>query len=103
VESALAQKSIEWNWSFATVVTDLTEHETKHKRGRDMRFVRGTLNKLVAIRKASSRKFVIFKRGIVQPGLFWAGIENERMTIFRATNMFLRMITNHPLLVIAIS
>jgi hypothetical protein len=64
--------------------------------------VHGTLNKLVAIRKASRRKFVIFfsRGGIVQPGLFWAGIENERMTIFRATNIFLRMITNHPLLVI---
>jgi hypothetical protein len=71
VESALAQKSIKWIWSFAPVVTDLTEHETKHKRGRDTRFVRGTLNKLVAIRKASRRKFVIFfsRGGIVQPGL----------------------------------
>jgi hypothetical protein len=96
-----AQKSIKWTWSFATLVTHLTERETKYKRGRETRFVRGTLNKLVALRKASRRKFVVFKVGIVQPGLLKAGILNEHLTILGATDMFLRTITNHPLLVIA--
>jgi len=96
-----AQKSIKWTWSFATLVTHLTERETKHRRGRDTRFIRGTLNKLVALRKASRRKFVVFEVGIVQPGLLKAGIENEHLTILGATNMFLRTITNHSLLIIA--
>lgn len=96
-----AQKSIKWTWSFANLVTHLTERETKHRRGRDTRFVRGTLNKLVALRKASRRKFVVFEVGIVQPGLHKAGVENEHLTILGATNIFLRTITNRPLLVIA--
>jgi superfamily II DNA or RNA helicase len=96
-----AQKSIKWTWSLATLVTHLTERETKHRRGRDTRFVRGNLNKLVSLRKASRRKFVVFKVGIVQPGLLKAGILNEHLAILGATNMFLRTITNHQLLVIA--
>ncbi len=96
-----AQKSIKWTWSFATLVTHLTERETKHRRGRDTRFVRGSLSGLVALRKASRRKFVVFEVGIVQPGLLKTGIENEHLTILGATNMFLRTITNRSLLVVA--
>lgn len=96
-----AQKSIKWTWSFANLVTHLTERETKHRRGRDSRFIRGTLNKLVALRKASRRKFVVFRVGIVQPGLLKTGVTNEHLTILGATNTFLRTITNHPLQVVA--
>lgn len=96
-----AQKSIKWTWNFPMLVRHLSDRETRLKRGRETRFVRGTLNRLVALRKASRRKFVIFKVGIVQPGLLKAGITNEHLAILGATNNFLQTVTNHSLTVIA--
>lgn len=96
-----AQKSTKWTWSFANLVAHLTERETKHRRGRHSRFVRGSLERLVVLRKASRRKYVVFRVGIVQPGLSKAGIQNEHLAILGATSIFLRTVTNHPLVVIS--
>jgi len=96
-----AQKSIKWTWSFATLVRHIVDRETKHRRGRPTRFIRGTLNGLVTTRKGSRRKYVVFKVGIVQPGLRKGGIGNEHLAILGATSLFLRTVTNHPLLVYA--
>lgn len=96
-----AQKSVKWTWSFANLVAHLTERETKHRSGRPSRFVRGTLDRLVVLRKVSRRKYVVFKVGIVQPGLSKVGIANEHLAILGATSLFLRTVTNHPLMVIA--
>ena len=94
-----AQKSTKWTWSFANLVAHLTERETKHRGGRPSRFVRGTLHQLVVLRKASRRKYVVFRIGIVQPGLSKAGIGNEHLAMLGATSLFLRTLTNHPLMV----
>jgi superfamily II DNA or RNA helicase len=96
-----AQKSIKWTWSFPNLVAHLTERETKHRGGRLSRFVRGSLAKLVVLRKASRRKYVVFRVGIVQPGLSKAGIGNEHLAILGATSLFLRTVTNHPLMVVS--
>lgn len=96
-----AQKSIKWTWSFSSLVAHLTERETKHRGGRPSRFVRGNLDRLVVLRKASRRKYVVFRVGIVQPGLSKAGIENQHLSILGATSLFLRTITNHPLMVVS--
>lgn len=94
-----AQKSIKWTWSFANLVRHIVDRETKHRRGRPSRFIRGTLNGLVTTRKGSRRKYVVFRVGIVQPGLLKEGIGNEHLAILGATSLFLRTVTNHPLLV----
>jgi superfamily II DNA or RNA helicase len=96
-----AQKSTKWTWNFANLVAHLTERETKHRGGRPSRFVRGSLDRLVVLRKASRRKYVVFRVGIVQPGLSKAGIGNEHLAILGATSLFLRTVTNHPLMVIS--
>ncbi len=96
-----AQKSTKWTWNFPNLVAHLTERETKHRAGRPTRFVRGSLDKLVVLRKASRRKYVVFRVGIVQPGLSKAGIENDHLAILGATSLFLRTVTNHPLVVIS--
>lgn len=96
-----AQKSTKWAWSFPNLVRHIIERETRLLRGRDSRFVRGSLRQLVALRKASRRKFIVFKVGIVQPGMHAAGITNEHLTILGATNNFLLTVTNSPLRVFA--
>lgn len=96
-----AQKSTKWTWNFPNLVAHLTERETKHRAGRPTRFVRGSLDRLVVLRKASRRKYVVFRIGIVQPGLSKAGIENDHLAILGATSLFLRTVTNHPLVVIS--
>lgn len=96
-----AQKSTKWTWNFPNLVSHLTERETKHRAGRPTRFVRGSLDRLVVLRKASRRKYVVFRVGIVQPGLSKAGIENDHLAILGATSLFLRTVTNHPLVVIS--
>lgn len=96
-----AQKSTKWAWSFPNLVRHITDRETRLLRGRDSRFARGSLRQLVTLRKTSRRKFIIFKVGIVQPGLHAAGITNEHLTILGATNNFLRTVTNSPLTVFA--
>lgn len=96
-----AQKSTKWTWNFPNLVAHLTERETKHRRGRPSRFVRGSLDKLVVLRKASRRKYVVFRVGVVQPGLSKTGIENEHLAILGATSLFLRTVINHPLMVIS--
>jgi len=96
-----AQKSIKWTWNFANLVSHLTERELKYARGRETRFIRGTLARLVVLRKASRRKYVVFRVGIVQPGLRKDGIGNEHLAILGATSLFLRTITSSPLLVVA--
>lgn len=96
-----AQKSTKWTWNFPNLVAHLTERETKHRAGRPTRFVRGSLDRLVVLRKASRRKYVVFRVGIVQPGLSKAGIENDHLAILGSTSLFLRTVTNHPLVVIS--
>ena len=96
-----AQKSTKWTWNFTNLVAHLTERETKHRGGRPSRFVRGSLDRLVVLRKASRRKYVVFRVGIVQPGLSKAGIGNEHLAILGATSLFLRTVTNNPLMVIS--
>ena len=96
-----AQKSTKWAWSFPNLVRHIVDRETRLLRGRDSRFARGSLRQFVALRKASRRKFINFKVGIVQPGLHAAGITNEHLTILGATNNFLRTVTNNPLTIFA--
>ncbi len=96
-----AQKSTKWTWNFATLVAHLTVREAKHRGGRPSRFIRGSLDRLIVLRKASRRKYVVFRVGIVQPGLSKAGIGNEHLAILGATSLFLRTLTNHPLMVIS--
>lgn len=96
-----AQKSIKWTWNFSNLVSHLTERELRCARGRNTRFIRGNLSSLVVLRKASRRKYVVFKVGIVQPGLRKDGIGNEHLAILGATSLFLRTITSSPLLVVS--
>lgn len=96
-----AQKSTKWTWNFTNLVAHLTERETKFRGGRPSRFVRGSLERLVVLRKASRRKYVVFQVGIVQPGLSKVGIGNEHLAILGATSLFLRTVTNHPLMVVS--
>ena len=98
-----AQKSTKWTWNFPNLVAHLTVRETKHRAGRPTRFVRGSLDRLVVLRKASRRKYVVFRIGIVQPGLSKAGIENDHLAILGATSLFLRTVTNHPLVAMPVS
>ena len=96
-----AQKSVKWTWNFANLVAHITKRETKHRGGRPTRFVKGRLDKLIVLKKAARRKYVVFKVGIVQPGLSKVGIENEHLAILGATSLFLRTVTNHPLIVVS--
>lgn len=95
-----AQKSVKWTWSLTTLTNHLISRETKHRRGRPTRFIRGSLERLVALRKASRRKYVTFRVGIVQPGLRKTLMPVEHLAILGATSSFLRTVTNHPLLVV---
>ena len=96
-----AQKSTKWTWNFSNLVAHLTERETRYRGGRPSRFLRGSLDKLIVLRKASRRKFVVFRVGIVQPGLKKSGIGNEHLAILGATSLFLRTVTSHPLMVVS--
>jgi hypothetical protein len=94
-----AQKSVKWTWSFENLVKHLLVRETEHRRGRASRFIRGTSNELVTLRKGARRKFVIFKVGIVQPGLSRNNVPPEHLAIIGATNSFIQCITDGPLIV----
>jgi superfamily II DNA or RNA helicase len=96
-----AQKSVKWTWNFANLVAHLTRREVRHLQGRPSRFIRGALDGLVVLRKTSRRKYVVYRVGIVQPGLSKAGAENQHLAILGATSLFLRTVTNHPLMVIS--
>ena len=89
-----AQKSVKWAWSFANLVKHLLIRETEHRRGRPSRFIRGSSNALVTLRKAARRKFVIFKVGVVQPGLSRNNVPAEHLAIIGATSSFIECITD---------
>ena len=95
-----AQKSVKWTWNLRTLVTHLMNRETKHRRGRVSRFVTGSLAELATLRKASRRKFVDYRIGIVQPGLSKGNVAPEYLTMLGATNAFVQCITNSPLAVV---
>lgn len=95
-----AQKSVKWTWNLRRLITHLITRETKHKRGRETRFVRGTLHGLATLRKSSRRKFVEYSVGIVQPGLSASGVSDDQLSILGATNSFVQVVTDRPLAVI---
>ena len=96
-----AQKSVKWTWNLRTLIKHLIIRETKHLRGRNTRFIRGTSSELATLRKAARRKFIDYKIGIVQPGLSKATIPVDHLAILGSTNTFIQCITNRPLMVIA--
>lgn len=96
-----AQKSVKWTWSLKNLINHLTVRETSHLKGRDTRFLRGTPNELTTLRKASRRKFVEYRIGIVQPGLNGENIPNEHLALLAATSSFIQTVTGRPLLTVA--
>ena len=66
--------------------------ETKHARGRESRFIRGSTHDLATLCKGARRKFVSFKIGIVQPGLSREGIPNDHLAIIGSTNSLVQTI-----------
>jgi len=96
-----AQKSAKWTWSFDRLVRHLKHREYSSNGGRQTRFAKGNYHDLHTLRKASKRKEIQFKIGIVQPGLLKENISAEHLTILGATNSFVSCITNHRLLVIS--
>ncbi|WP_169400878.1 DEAD/DEAH box helicase [Thalassobaculum salexigens] len=96
-----AQKSAKWTWSLRTLIKHLTNRETKYANGRPTRFVRGSLNELVTLRKSSRRKFVEYRVGIVQPGLSKANMPTAHLAMLGATSSFIQCVTDRPLAVFA--
>lgn len=95
-----AQKSVKWTWSLNTLIKHLMTRETKHLRGRPTRFIRGSLSELVTLGKSARRKFVVYKIGIVQPGVRKNGIPVEHLALLGATNSFIQTVTNNRLMVV---
>jgi superfamily II DNA or RNA helicase len=96
-----AEKCTKWTWSFENLVKHLLVRENEHRRGRPTRFIRGSAQELVTLRKSARRKFVVFRVGIVQPGLSKANVPPEHLAIIGGTNGFVRCITDEPLTVYA--
>ncbi|QGM99879.1 DEAD/DEAH box helicase [Methylocystis parvus] len=96
-----AQKGVKWTWSLKNLINHLTVRETSHLKGRDTRFVRGSLGDLATLRKASRRKFVEYRIGIVQPGLNGENIPAEHLALLGATSSFIQTVTGRPLLTVA--
>ncbi len=94
-----AEKGVKWTWSLDTLVKHLVVRESKHRRGRASRFIRGSANQLVTLRKSARRKFVVFRVGIVQPGFSRTNAPAEHLAIVGAANSFVQTVTDHPLLV----
>lgn len=94
-----AQKSVKWTWNLDTLVKHLLRRETEHRRGRPTRFIRGTANGLVTLRKSARRKFVTFRIGIVQPGLSKANVPVDHLAVIGSTNSFIQTVTDSPLVV----
>lgn len=95
-----AQKSVKWTWSLDRIVKHLTLRESRYKRGRATRFVRGTTRELLTLRKDARRKFVKYRVGVVQPGVSKARMAREHLAILGSTNSFIQTVTDHPLLVV---
>lgn len=96
-----AEKSAKWTWSFENLVKHLLIRESEHRRGRPTRFMKGSAQELVTLRKSARRKFVVFRVGIVQPGFSKASAPPEHLAIIGGTNGFIRCITDEPLIVYA--
>lgn len=94
-----AQKSVKWTWNFNTFIKHLTIRESKYYRGRESRFIRGSVHELVTLRKGARRKFIKYKIGVVQPGLSKAQIPNDHLAIIGSTNSLIQIMTDSPLLV----
>lgn len=96
-----AQKSVKWTWNLRTLIAHIINRETKHRRGRNTRFIRGSLREIATLRKAARRKFIYYKIGIVQPGLSKEAVPIEHLAILGATNTFVQCVTASPLSVVA--
>ena len=96
-----AQKSVKWTWNLRTLIKHLIKRENQHARGRDTRFIRGSLSELATLRKSARRKFIDYKVGIVQPGLSKANMPVDHLAILGSTNSFVQCTTDSPLLVFA--
>lgn len=94
-----AQKSVKWTWSLDTLVKHLLVRESKHRRGRPTRFLRGSASQLVTLRKGARRKFVAFRVGIIQPGISKANAPAEHLAVLGSTNSFIQCVTDNALLV----
>ncbi len=94
-----AEKSVKWTWSLDTLIKHLLVRESKHRRGRPTRFLRGSASQLVTLRKGARRKFVTFRVGIIQPGLSKADAPAEHLVLLGSTNSFIQCVTDSPLLV----
>lgn len=95
-----AQKSVKWSWSLKTLIRHLIQREAKHKRGRESRFIRGSTHGLATLRKSARRKFVEYRIGIIQPGLSAREITPDQLSMLGATNSFVQVITDRPLMVV---
>ena len=95
-----AQKCVKWTWDLRKLINHLMRRETKHKRGRASRFIRGSLADLVTLRKNARRKFIDYRVGIVQPGLSKTNLPAEKLALLGSTNSFVQCITDNPLLVV---
>lgn len=95
-----AQKSVKWTWSLNTLIKHLMTRETKHLRGRPTRFIRGSLSELVTLGKSARRKFVVYKIGIVQPGVRKNGMPAEHLALLGSSNSFIHTVTNNRLMVV---
>ena len=94
-----AEKSSKWTWSLENLVKHLVVRESKHRRGRPSRFIRGSSSALVTLRKSARKKFVVFRVGIVQPGFSKANAPAEHLAIIGAANTFIQTVTDQPLVV----
>ncbi len=95
-----AQKSTKWTWSLERLVKHMVNRQTSLSRGRTSRYLRGSNEALVIMRRGARKKFVTFRVGIVQPGLSQSGCPTAHLTILGATSNFIRALTNNSLRVI---
>lgn len=94
-----AQKSVKYTWNLNYLIKHLIKREMEYRRGRPTRFIRGTTSDLITLRKASRRKTIIYRVGIVQPGLSRHAVPAEHLAIIGSTNSFIQTVTDSPLLV----
>jgi len=86
------------------ILVEINKHliirETNYARGRPSRYIRGSNAALVTMRKSARKKFVVFRIGIVQPGLSKANAPAAHLAVIGSANCFVQTITDHPLRVI---
>lgn len=95
-----AQKSTKWTWSLEQLIKHMVTRETSLNRGRPSRYLRGSNESLVTIRRGARKKLISFRVGIVQPGLSRGQSSTEHLAILGASDNFIKTLTNNPLRVV---